>query len=154
MALMTPIAREAFTLCDAETTDVASLAPLYLDLLVAHGEAGTLPAAAERLEGKMRHGYRITMLCLDARPVGYAMWFDLGDDIFIRHFAIGRDHQGQGLGRMFLERLVRERLPARDMIRLDASVEPARRFWGTMGFEEKARVMRRPMAEMLQEIDR
>ncbi|MEM9764827.1 MAG: GNAT family N-acetyltransferase [Pseudomonadota bacterium] len=74
--------------------------------------------------------------------------------IVIRQFAVGAAHQGQGLGRQFFERLVRERLPAREMIRLDASVEPARRFWDAMGFEDKARLMRRPMAELLQEIDR
>ncbi|GMG84064.1 hypothetical protein LNKW23_32780 [Paralimibaculum aggregatum] len=124
----------AVRLRPAESGDLPALAELYVGMAASHGTAMTAAAA----EGKLAlmlgvPAQQAVLMEAEGRPLGYVLWADLGDHVFIRNYAIAAEQRGAGLGAALWQRLRAEVLPARP-IRLEVSADHARDFWQSRGF--------------------
>ena len=122
--------------------DLPALAALRAQLSGKPDDADALARAAERFALNLRHGCRATGFRLDGRLVGYALWLDLGDHVFLRQFVIDAGHRGRGLGREAFRRLVAEVLPPRGEIRLEVMEGGPQGFWSGLGFAPRSTGMR------------
>lgn len=127
----------------AGEADLLALARLRVQLAAVHGGQLTVEAARERLAGNLRHSYRVTAFRAGEAIVGYALWLDLGDHVFLRQFVLDEALRGRGLGRELFERLAAEAFPPRREIRLDVLHGGPAGFWTALGFAAKTTGMRR-----------
>ncbi|MEO0819241.1 MAG: GNAT family N-acetyltransferase [Pseudomonadota bacterium] len=110
------------------------LVELYNQMLAAHGDSMAADAICEKLGKGLDAGQRATLFRHARRTVGFVVWADLGDHVFIRNFLIDEDLRRQGLGRTLFERFRTECLAPGTPLRLEASADHALRFWEAMGF--------------------
>ncbi len=76
----------------------------------------------------------------DSLPAAYALWQDRGNDIFLRHFFVHREHRRRGIGRRALRLLEDTILPPDRRIVLEVleNNDRGRRFWFAMGYRPYA----------------
>ncbi|MEM7189186.1 MAG: hypothetical protein AAF439_06215 [Pseudomonadota bacterium] len=118
-------------------TDLAGSARLFVQMYEALGYDVTLDAAPARLQGMIDAGFQLTELRDGDDVIGFALWIDLADYVFIRSFAIDADRREGGLGRTFFERLKAEVLPVRPEYRIEVVATGPHGFWQSLGFEPK-----------------
>lgn len=127
----------------AGEADLPALARLSVQLAAALGGSQTPEVARGRFASHLRHGYRVAAFRSGEAIIGYALWLDLGDHVFLRQFVIDAPLRGRGLGRALFERLAAEVFPPRREIRLDVLHGGPVGFWSALGFATKTTGMRR-----------
>ena len=65
--------------------------------------------------------------------IGFVIWADMGDHIFIRDYLIDAAHRRRGLGASLFARLRAEHFDTRPL-RLEASADHSLAFWKAQGF--------------------
>ena len=100
------------------------------------------PMTLEELEHRMRHWlrgeYRAVVVELDGQPIGYALYREEPDHVYLRQFFIASEHRRCGLGRSTMRWLREHAWPNRRRIRLDVLVGNAAaiEFWRSVGFRD------------------
>ncbi|MGF1503233.1 MAG: GNAT family N-acetyltransferase [Paracoccaceae bacterium] len=142
---MTPVAEEAtaITVEPATVASLMALAPLYVMLSEAHRKAITEAAAAAKLRLMFEAGARGALFSQHGRVIGSAMWMEMGDHVFIRHFVIEPALRGRGVGRKIAARLVAEQIGAHREIRLEAALPQTVAFWEGCGFDPRGTALGR-----------
>ncbi len=135
MTEVVEIRAEEVVLREAGADDLPVLALLYGELYAAHGASISPERAVEKL-GRMLGApcQRARLFEATGRPIGFALWAELGDHVFLRDYVITAAHRGRGLGAALFERLRAEALPDGLPIRLEASAAHAQAFWTKRGF--------------------
>lgn len=79
------------------------------------------------------------------QPLGYALFREEPEHVYLRQFFVRRDARRQGIGRAAIEHLVRSVWPAHKRIRLDVLVgnTAAIAFWLSVGFADYCLTMER-----------
>lgn len=118
----------------AGAEDLPVLTGLYLEMAEAHGE-GLVPADVSAKLRKMlaAPGQQAVLFEAGGEPVGFCVWADLGDHVFVRNYCITKMLRGAGLGAGIWSRLRAEILPAKPA-RLEVSAAHAEAFWTSQGF--------------------
>ena len=153
------MAGEAATLDVVKASDIALvpagpanlpvMAALYVQMYTSHG-AVTSPSDAQAkltlmLDAPHQQG---VLFRLSNQTLGFAIWADMGDHIFIRDYLIDAAHRRRGLGAALFARLRAEYLPQDRPLRLEASADHALAFWKAQGFHMWSSGMR---TDLLQE---
>jgi len=135
MAVMEDICADNATLVPAEDADIPVLSELYIQMYEAHGAKITSEAASTKLAKVLQApGQRGLLFMYDNQPIGFTIWADLGDHVFIRGYVIDAAYRGRGLGSALFARLRAESLPSGLPLRLEASADHALGFWAAQGF--------------------
>ncbi|MGF1445495.1 MAG: GNAT family N-acetyltransferase [Pikeienuella sp.] len=126
----------------AGQADLPALARLYVAMAEAHGERMALAAAEAKL-GRMlaSPAQQAVLFERGGLAIGYVLWADLGDHVFIRGFALAPEVRGQGLGRALWQRFHAEILPPKP-VRLEVVAPGPEAFWRAMGFASWSTGMR------------
>jgi GNAT superfamily N-acetyltransferase len=131
---------------------VESDAPLLAEInrQLIEDEWGGGGMSLEALEARIRRWldddeYRAVIFQQDGATVAYALVSLDEDSAYVRHFYVLRPHRGGGVGRLAVETLLREIIPATHRVTLDvlASNEVGHRFWRSVGFSDYAIRMER-----------
>lgn len=128
--------------------DVPLLARLNHQLIRDEGHRN--PMTVEQLAARMRAWleteYAAVVFEQDGGVVAYALWRDDGDEAYIRHFFVARDHRHQGIGRQAVRLLLDDILPRGRCVVLDvlAHNSCASAFWQSLGFTAYAVTMELP----------
>jgi len=127
----------------AGNADIPVLAGFYVQMYAAHGHRIGPEAASAKLAKMLQApGQSALMFKHGERPLGFVIWVDLGDHVFIRNYVIDAAHRGRGLGSALFARLRDEILPPGRPVRLEATADPSLRFWKAQGFSAWSSGMR------------
>jgi len=134
MAETMEIAAGAVTLDPAGTDDLTALARLYAQMAAAHGHPMAEAAARDKLALMLGSpAIRAILFRHEGREIGFLVWADLGDHLFVRNFAIDAEHRRRGLGAALFAR-ARDDVLADKPLRLETSADHATAFWTAQGF--------------------
>lgn len=133
MAATIEAAPGAVTLRPVGAEALPVLARLYVQMAAAHGHAVPEAAAAEKLRLGLEAGQEAVLFELGPRPVGCAIWADLGDHRMIRAYVIDMAFRRRGLGAALFARLRGEVFADGRPVRLEASGPGPRAFWEAQG---------------------
>ena len=112
-------------------TVLALFRGMYPDRAARESVAETEQALAMMLE----RGWSITALVDGDGAVGFALWIDLGEYVFLRSFAIAPARRTAGLGAQFIDRLCRDVFPNGIQVRIEVAQDGPQAFWRQQGFE-------------------
>ena len=116
-----------------------------------HRNPMTVDQLAERMRSWLAGEYRAVLFAAEQggespqEPLGYALFRDEPDHVYLRQFFVRREARRQGIGRAAIEHLVRNEWPAHKRIRLDVLVgnTAAIAFWRSVGFSDYCLTMER-----------
>ena len=143
------------TICFRPATldDCQLLAELNAHLIQDEGHRNPMSVAqlAERMRSWLAGDYRAVIFEAGQgpeppqQPVGYALYRDEPEYIYLRQFFVRSDSRRQGIGRAAIQHLVRNEWPAQKRIRLDVLVgnTAAIAFWRSVGFADYCLTMER-----------
>lgn len=123
---------------DITENDLDFLAGMNYQLI--HDEGHRNPMSVDQLKDRMkewlRTKYNAVLISSNGENVGYALWRDEPEFLYIRHFFISRQHRRKGIGRTAVKELKDTRWSGKD-IRLEVLVdnEAGSRFWRALGFK-------------------
>jgi GNAT superfamily N-acetyltransferase len=105
-----------------------------------HGNPMTVEELAARMCNLLGDGYAALLVLRDGEPVGYALWRDETDWIYLRQFFIAHSCRGQGIGRHLIRELTSAVWPPGQRIRVEVLTGNAvgLAFWRAVGFVEYA----------------
>lgn len=131
----------------ATEADLGVLAGFVRQLWEAHGSVDG-PNTPEVRARSLLDTTDVKIVERGGTPIAYAALLDMGDYMFIRHFAVDRAHRGSGTGRAAFDALEAACFPGRG-VRLDASVKipGPKAFWEALGFHVHAHAMQRGARE-------
>jgi len=103
-----------------------------------------------RMQTLLSDGYAAEIFTEAGQPVGYVLWRDDGDRLYLRQVFVSRDHRRQGIGRAMFNTLLGGCLPQRDMIKIDVidGNEIALAFWQELGFMRMGAAMALPLRSL------
>ncbi|MEM1275189.1 MAG: GNAT family N-acetyltransferase [Pseudomonadota bacterium] len=135
---------------EAAPGDMPELVRLYQQLCAAHGSVYPLEEAERRLAVILKAPYRANLFREDSETVGSALWMEMGDHIFLRHFTIDEDHRRGGIGARAFRALETACFPERE-IELNATdlMAGPETFWKSQGFKPVGTALRRDAKELL-----
>lgn len=140
----------AITVAEAGPADRETVLRFYHQLVLAHGHERTLDGSREKLGQILSAPYRVHLLRRADQIVGSAVWMEMGDHVFIRHFTIDTAVRGQGVGAAAFAALEAACFSGRE-VELDVStgMEAPLAFWQAHGFHPIGTLLRRDMKEDL-----
>ena len=114
--------------------------------LIADERSGNPADEAELKERMLRWvggRYLVALIERLGEPVGYAVWRDDEDGIYVRQFFVAREHRRRGVGRQAFALL--EQGWAGRTVKLDVLPhnERARTFYRSLGFRDHSIILRR-----------
>ena len=118
-------------------TDLGECARLFLQMYGAQEPGLTQDIAEARLRRMLDACWSLTELRDGPDVIGFALWVDLVEYVFLRSFAIDADRRAGGLGRRFAEKLEAEAFPPGVPIRLEVAEDGPHGFWASVGFKTK-----------------
>ncbi len=124
---------EEVTLTPAGAAELPTLARLYVQMHEAHGREITAADASAKLRKSIGAGLNTLLFMNRDRALGFVLWADLGDHVFIRNYVIERASRGRGLGAALFARFRAEILAPGTAIRLESTADHAHRFWEAQG---------------------
>jgi len=112
-----------------------------------HRNPMTVAELADRMRAWLAGEYRAVIFVAEQGPVGYALFRDEPEHIYLRQFFVKKESRRQGIGRSAIEHLVRNEWPAQKRIRLDVLVGNAAAiaFWRSVGFADYCLTMEREL---------
>lgn len=131
----------------ATPADCRLLAEFNAQLIRDEGHRNPMSVAelAERMRAWLAGEYRAVIFAAEQGPVGYALFREEPEHIYLRQFFVQHDSRRQGIGRAAIEHLVRNEWPRHKRIRLDVLVgnTAAIAFWHSVGFADYCLTMER-----------
>ncbi|MEM7684738.1 MAG: GNAT family N-acetyltransferase [Pseudomonadota bacterium] len=118
-----------------EATDLTEASRMFAEMYSYPGYTLTEAEAHQRLTIMQAGPWRVTQARLDEKTVGFALWTDLIEYIFLRSFAIDRAARTGGLGKQFLAGLRQDIWPAGRQVRIEVADGGPRGFWEKLGFK-------------------
>lgn len=105
----------------------------------------TLPELTARMHVWLLGEHTAVIFSREERPVGYALYRNDEDSLYLRQFFIGRAHRRAGIGREAIRILREEIWPPRRRIRVDVLTTNIRgiTFWRAIGFEDAVLTLER-----------
>ena len=91
--------------------------------------------ARQRLAAMQEGPWQIHELRVDGSAVGFVLWVDLVEYVFVRSFAIDMKRRRGGMGRAFFDLLRNETWPAGRQIRLEVAKGGPWAFWEKLEFK-------------------
>lgn len=140
----------AITVMEAGPSDRETVLKFYHQLVLAHGQERTLDGSREKLDRILSAPYRVHLLRNGDETIGSAVWMEMGDHVFIRHFTIDTQMRGRGLGAPAFAALAAACFPGRE-VELDVStdMDVPLAFWQAQGFHPVGTLLRRDLKEDL-----
>ena len=89
---------DTITVEEAGAGDRECVLDFYIQLVEAHGVHRSRVEAKQHLDRILSAPYRVHLLRQGDRIIGSAVWMEMGDHVFLRHFTIDASLRGQGLG--------------------------------------------------------
>jgi predicted acetyltransferase len=124
----------------ATPADCALLAEMNQQQIVdeGHWNPMSLPELEARMRGWLATDYAAAMFERDGRPVGYALWRDEPESVYLRQFFVTRAHRREGIGRQAIQLLANEVWPRGKRVRVEVLVanHAGRAFWRAVGFSD------------------
>jgi GNAT superfamily N-acetyltransferase len=110
-----------------------------------HRNRMSLDELSERMRGWLEGEYRAVIFDEEGTCVGYALFKQAPDWIYLRQFFVRQDRRRQGVGRAAIKWLSTNVWPGPARLRLDVLVNNAAglAFWKSVGFEEYCVTMER-----------
>ena len=110
-----------------------------------HRNRMSLDELSERMRGWLENEYRAVVFDKEGACVGYALFKEEPDWIYLRQFFIHKDWRRQGLGREAINWLSTNVWPNAARLRLDVLVNNSAglAFWKSLGFTEYCLTMER-----------
>ena len=107
----------------------------------------TLEQLEERARGWFAQGRHVTIFVEAGEALGYAVWADEDDGVFLHAFFTARHRRRTGLGRQALDLLLNGPWAGKTNVRLDVLLTNPRghAFWKAMGFTDRAMAMERKL---------
>jgi predicted acetyltransferase len=104
-----------------------------------------IPELVDRMRSWLLTDYEAVLFEEDEVVLGYVLYQQQSDSIFVRQFFIERTERRRGLGRRAFELLAREVWPADERITVDvlAHNAGAKAFWNALGFVDYATTLER-----------
>ena len=123
----------------ASDADLDLLAKWNHELI--HDEGHRNPMTIEELKERMAswiQGEYHAVLFLDDAPVGYALYKQEKDSIYLRQYFVRRDRRRKGIGRAAFETLRKDIWPAGIRLMVDVLCRNAGAiaFWRSVGYED------------------
>ena len=119
----------------AEPQNLDMSARLFAGMYSRPGYRLTEADARKRLAAMQDGPWQVHELCVDGTPVGFVLWVDLVEYIFVRSFAIDPKRRRGGMGRAFFDLLRSETWPAGRQIRLEVAKGGPWAFWEKLKFK-------------------
>ena len=119
----------------AEPENLEMSARLFAGMYSRPGYRLTEAEALRRLEAMQDGPWQVHELRIDGAPVGFVLWVDLVEYIFVRSFAIDPKRRRGGMGRAFFELLRKELWPSGRQIRLEVAKGGPWAFWEKLKFK-------------------
>ena len=124
----------------ATPADCPLLAQLNHQLIADEGYKyfQTLPELEERMRAWLAGKYSAVLFVLGAETVGYALYWEQRDEIYLRHLFVVRHRRRQGIGRAAVEILRSRVWPSGRRLTVEALVSnaPAVAFWRSVGYQD------------------
>jgi predicted acetyltransferase len=101
-----------------------------------HRNAMNLSELTVRMRGWLEHDYKAVIFSVQDIPVGYALYRQDSERVYLRQFFVVREKRRQGLGRKCFKVLRHEIWPKNLQITVDVLCQntPAVAFWRAMGY--------------------
>lgn len=133
---------------DATIDDVPILAQLNQQLVSAEGHRARLTDEefAERMARWLSSNYKAVLFSDDVNILGYALYRDDSEHIYLRQFYIATEYRRQGRGRAAIDWLRTNRWAHAPRIRIDVLVGNTTgiAFWKSLGFHDYCITMELP----------
>ena len=112
---------------------------LFLDMYGATGatEHERAAHARQRLARMLASNWQVTELRSGQTVIGFALWVDLAEYVFVRSFAIDPAWRARGLGARFFARLRAEVFPRGIPVRIEVTETGPHAFWRRLGFSPR-----------------
>ena len=124
----------------ANLDDVPVLAAMNLALIrdEKHRNTMSLPELDERMARWLDRPYRAVLFEHEGGAVGYALYRDEKDHVYLRQFYVKGKHRRKGIGRAALSWLRENAWEAEKTVRLDVLVhnDIGIQFWRAVGFRD------------------
>jgi len=103
----------------------------------AHRNSMSLSELNTRMDKWLSKEYSAALFTLDQQIIGYVLWRNKNEFIYIRQFFIVKNFRSQGLGKKAFH-LAKEKYWVTEKLRLEVLVhnETAIQFWNSVGFKE------------------
>lgn len=122
----------------ASPEDAAVLASMNAQLIRDEGHRNAMSEAelVERMEGWLRGEYRAVLFELDGRPVGYALYREEPEYVYLRQLFVCEDMRRRGVGRGALDWMRQHAWPNGARVHIDVLVgnQAGIQFWRSAGF--------------------
>ncbi|MGD9721177.1 MAG: N-acetyltransferase family protein [Pirellulales bacterium] len=126
----------------AGDADAPLLAALNRQLIDDEGHQNpmTVDELAARMRGWLAAGYRAVVFELAGELVGYALFRERDDDVYLRQFFVARPKRRLGMGRRAIDILRGEVWPAGRRLTVDVLVsnQAGVAFWRAVGYRDYA----------------
>lgn len=134
---MTPC---SLCLRSATPDDSARLAKLNRELIRDEGHRNPMDETqlATRMRGWLKGEYEASLFIYAGEVIGYALYREDSDALYLRQFLINREWRRQGLGRQAFELLATDLRQRKPMMRLDvlSHNDLGIAFWRALGFQD------------------
>ena len=123
----------------AKLNDSPLLAQMNYQLIRAEGHRN--PMSIEELTARMSnwlaHDYSAALITMEDIAIGYCLWRQEDEFIYIRQFFIDLEYQGHGFGKSAFKQL-RQQFWSDHKLRLEVLIHnnQGRAFWHSVGFSE------------------
>ncbi len=121
------------TIAEPENLDLS--ARLFAGMYSRPGYRLTEAEARTRLAAMQAGPWQIHEMRIDGSAVGFVLWVDLVEYVFVRSFAIGPKRRRGGMGRTFFNLLREGTWPAGRQIRLEVAKGGPWAFWEKLKFK-------------------
>ena len=124
----------------ATVADSPLLAEMNQQLIQDEGHRNpmTLAQLEQRMRGFLNGEYRVVLFSRSSEPVGYALFRDEPEFVYLRQFFVAAACRRQGIGRAAIEWMRRHAWTGSQRVRLDVLIGNAQglAFWRAVGFAD------------------
>jgi len=120
--------------------DLTILAKMNLNLIRDEGHRNTMNDSQlrERMKSWLSSDYKAVIFSKDNETVGYALWRNDDDFLYVRQFYIRPEYRGKGLGKAAFQWLRQNKWSSDLLLRLEVLIgnQTGIAFWRAVGFED------------------
>ena len=124
----------------ARTADAAMLGQMNQQLIEDEGHRNrmSVPELERRMRAMLEGDYTATLFEVGAQVVGYALWREESEWVYLRQFFVARDFRRRSVGRQAIRVLSDQVWPSHTRVRVDVLIgnQPALEFWRGVGFQD------------------
>ena len=121
-------------------TDLTILAKMNHSLILDEGHRNTMDESKlqERMKLWLKGEYEAVIIAEERKDIGYALWREDDDYLYIRQFYVKPEYRRMGFGRNAIHWLMKNKWHSGLTLRLDVLIgnESGSNFWKNVGFED------------------